>query len=118
MNSRSGEAKLIAIVALFFVMAWPQSGDANSGDLPEKEKRGKQIYLKGESGAGEITAILGSSDLEVPATSFSCANCHGLRGEGTSEGGCNRRLSPGARLPKPANLRSRIATGLLTMKRR
>jgi mono/diheme cytochrome c family protein len=87
MNSRSGKAKLIAIVALFFVMAWPQSGDATSGDLPEKEKRGKQIYLKGESGAGEITAILGSSDLEVPATSFSCANCHGLRGEGTSEGG-------------------------------
>src|SRR5438874_4306199 len=73
MNSRSGKAKLIAIVALFFVMAWPQSGDATSGDLPEKEKRGRQIYLKGESGAGEITAILGSSDLEVPATSLSCA---------------------------------------------
>lgn len=87
MNARSGKVKLIAIVALFFVMAWPQSGDATSGDLPEKEKRGKQIYLKGESGAREITAILGSSDLEVPATSFSCANCHGLRGEGTSEGG-------------------------------
>jgi mono/diheme cytochrome c family protein len=33
--------KLIAIVALFFVMTWPQSGDATSSDLPEKEKRGK-----------------------------------------------------------------------------
>jgi hypothetical protein len=70
MNSRSGKAKLIAIVALFFVMAWPQSGDATSGDLPEKEKRGKQIYLKGESGAGEITAYLAaaiSKSLPLPS---------------------------------------------------
>lgn len=56
--------------------------------LSPQERRGKQIYLKGEDGErGEIKAVLGSSDLELPATSFPCANCHGLRGEGTSEGG-------------------------------
>lgn len=61
---------------------------ANEGLSPE-EKRGKQIYLKGEDGAGrgEIKAVLGGDGLELPATSFTCANCHGLRGEGKQEGG-------------------------------
>ena len=55
--------------------------------LNEQEKRGKQIYVKGESGPSEIIALLGNAGLDVPASSFSCANCHGLRGEGTQEGG-------------------------------
>lgn len=56
--------------------------------LSPQEKRGKQIYLKGEGGAGgEIVAGLASGDLDLPATSFTCVNCHGLRGEGTREGG-------------------------------
>jgi ABC-type branched-subunit amino acid transport system substrate-binding protein len=57
--------------------------------LSPQEKRGKQIYLKGEGGggSGEIVAALGGAELELPATSFTCANCHGLRGEGTREGG-------------------------------
>lgn len=56
--------------------------------LTAQERRGKQIYLKGADGArDEITAVLGGGDLEVPAGAFSCANCHGLRGEGTREGG-------------------------------
>lgn len=59
----------------------------NRSGLTPQEKRGKQIYVKGEGGAAEISAVLGSAGLEVPASSFSCANCHGLRGEGTREGG-------------------------------
>lgn len=55
--------------------------------LDPQEQRGKQIYVKGESEAGEIIARLGSANLDVPASAFSCANCHGLRGEGTREGG-------------------------------
>jgi ABC-type branched-subunit amino acid transport system substrate-binding protein len=55
-------------------------------DVAAQEKRGRLIYLKGEA-ASEITALLGSDALEIPATSFACTNCHGLRGEGTSEGG-------------------------------
>lgn len=60
--------------------------------LTPAEQRGKQIYLRGESTSGpEITAVLGGGDTEVPATAFACANCHGLTGEGTEEGGL---LSP------------------------
>ncbi|MBZ5537781.1 MAG: ABC transporter substrate-binding protein [Acidobacteriia bacterium] len=53
-----------------------------------QDRLGKQIYLKGEDGErGEINAVLGVGDLELPGTSFPCVNCHGPRGEGTSEGG-------------------------------
>jgi ABC-type branched-subunit amino acid transport system substrate-binding protein len=55
-------------------------------ELTAQEKRGQQIYLKGTA-ASEMTALLGSDELEVPASSFACSNCHGLRGEGTKEGG-------------------------------
>ncbi|MEK6302768.1 MAG: ABC transporter substrate-binding protein [Acidobacteriota bacterium] len=56
-------------------------------ELTPQESRGKQIYLKGESDGGEIIAILGNGELELPAGSFPCSNCHGLRGEGSKEGG-------------------------------
>jgi ABC-type branched-subunit amino acid transport system substrate-binding protein len=59
----------------------------NRAGLTEQEKRGKLIYLKGESAAGAITATPGNSTLEEPASFFPCANCHGRRGEGTREGG-------------------------------
>lgn len=72
-------------------------------ELTVQEKRGKQIYLKGEGGAGDITAALGASDLELPATSFSCSNCHGLRGEGTREGGLQPPAVTWAALTAPAN---------------
>ena len=79
------------IVALAALALLAGSGAAReqaaSGGLSEQEKRGKLIYLKGESGAGDIVALLGSSDLELPAASFPCSNCHGLRGEGSKEGG-------------------------------
>jgi ABC-type branched-subunit amino acid transport system substrate-binding protein len=70
--------------------------------LSPQDQRGKQIYLKGEEGErGEIKATLGSSDLELPATSLPCANCHGLRGEGTSEGGLEPSPLTWARLKSP-----------------
>ncbi len=54
--------------------------------LTDSERRGKAIYLRGESPSGKkITAMLG--DLDVPASTMSCAGCHGLRGEGKTEGG-------------------------------
>jgi ABC-type branched-subunit amino acid transport system substrate-binding protein len=55
--------------------------------LSPQEQRGKQIYRQGQSGAPEITALLGDARLEAPATAFACVNCHGLRGAGISEGG-------------------------------
>ena len=56
--------------------------------MSPQEQRGKQIYLTGESSDGdEIKTLLGAERLEVPATAFACANCHGLKGEGTDEDG-------------------------------
>jgi ABC-type branched-subunit amino acid transport system substrate-binding protein len=94
MNSRGDKRKRIksatAIIALA-VIAWLQSecrisAQTATGLSPE-EKRGKQIYLKGEGEGGEITAVVGGAGLELPGSSFACANCHGLRGEGANEGG-------------------------------
>src|SRR5829696_4807458 len=54
--------------------------------LSTSERRGKALYLRGESASGkEIKAIL--RDFDVPASTLSCAGCHGLRGEGKTEGG-------------------------------
>ena len=54
--------------------------------LTPQEARGKAIYLRGESPSGrEITATL--ADLSVPASTVTCAGCHGPRGEGKTEGG-------------------------------
>lgn len=54
--------------------------------LTASERRGKQIFLRGESPSGrKITAMLG--DLDVPPSTMTCGGCHGLRGEGKTEGG-------------------------------
>jgi ABC-type branched-subunit amino acid transport system substrate-binding protein len=54
--------------------------------LTAQERRGKAIYLRGESPAGrEITAMVG--ELDVPASTVTCVGCHGVRAEGKTEGG-------------------------------
>src|SRR6476620_3555568 len=67
--------------------AWADSLTSQSQTKPEQrglspeEKRGKAFYLRGESSSGqEITAMMG--EIEVPATTLTCAGCHGARGEG------------------------------------
>ena len=75
------------ILLLLLVVCMDHANSQSHNGLTDREKRGKQIYLKGESGSSPITAMLGNTDMEVPASAFSCANCHGRRGEGTSEGG-------------------------------
>jgi len=56
------------------------------GGLSPQERRGKAIYMRGESPSGkEITAMVG--ELDVPASTLTCAGCHGVRGEGKTEGG-------------------------------
>jgi ABC-type branched-subunit amino acid transport system substrate-binding protein len=77
----------VAVIWLAFGESGGAQGDRQR-ELSPQEKRGKQIYLKGESSDGaEIKTLLGGDRLEVPATAFACANCHGLRGEGAREGG-------------------------------
>ena len=81
----------VACVATVWVEAGSrqktQSSSSPNG-LTAAERRGKLIYLNGEDGVrAEITAKLGRNETELPATAFACANCHGLAGEGTNEGG-------------------------------
>ena len=68
--------------------------------LSPEEKRGKAFYLRGESSSGqEITAMMG--EIEVPATTLTCAGCHGARGEGKTEGGVTAGNVTWSELTKP-----------------
>lgn len=93
MKSRTYTIKLALVIAACLVVVWLVAGaragaQQEKGGLSTQEMRGKQLYLKGDGGAGgEVMALLGSDETEVPAVSFTCANCHGLRGDGKQEGG-------------------------------
>lgn len=59
---------------------------SESRPLTPAERRGRALYLRGESSSKrEIVAVVG--DLDVPASTVTCAGCHGRRGEGKTEGG-------------------------------
>ncbi|MET0649219.1 MAG: ABC transporter substrate-binding protein, partial [Pyrinomonadaceae bacterium] len=75
------------VLALVCLAAFGGAQDsAAARTLTEQERRGRAIYLRGESPAGrEIAAAVG--DLDVPSTTVTCAGCHGARGEGKTEGG-------------------------------
>jgi ABC-type branched-subunit amino acid transport system substrate-binding protein len=73
---------------------------AASRTLNEQERRGRAIYLRGESPAGrEIAAAVG--ELDVPSTTVTCAGCHGARGEGKTEGGVTAGSLVWSHLLKP-----------------
>ena len=91
-NCRLKAIKLLLIVAAtVFALSLVGRSSAQGGapsQLTPEEKRGKQIYLKGVSPSGkEMTALLTSADVEVPASTLACAGCHGLNGQGKPEGG-------------------------------
>ncbi|HJQ30549.1 MAG TPA: cytochrome c, partial [Pyrinomonadaceae bacterium] len=68
--------------------------------LTPQERRGRAIYLRGESPSGrEIGATVG--ELDVPASTVTCAGCHGTRGEGKTEGGVTAGDLTWANLTKP-----------------
>ncbi|HEU4931643.1 MAG TPA: ABC transporter substrate-binding protein [Pyrinomonadaceae bacterium] len=68
--------------------------------LTDSERRGKEIYLRGTSPSGrEITARIG--ELDLSASSFACSGCHGIRGEGKSEGGVTAGNLTWSNLIKP-----------------
>jgi ABC-type branched-subunit amino acid transport system substrate-binding protein len=68
--------------------------------LTESERRGKQIYLRGTSASNrEITATL--NQIDVPASTVTCAGCHGMRGEGNTEGGVTAGNLTWSNLVKP-----------------
>jgi len=61
---------------------------AGAGALTPEEQRGRQIFVAGTSpSGGEVTAVMGSEGIEVPASTVPCAGCHGRDGRGRPEGG-------------------------------
>ena len=69
------------------------------GDLTPGEQRGREIYRRGAiAGLPPLTATIGGDGVALPAASFACANCHGLRGEGGNEGGVAPPPLNGARV--------------------
>jgi ABC-type branched-subunit amino acid transport system substrate-binding protein len=79
---------VITLSGVLFASASPvvQQAAPEQRRLTPQERRGKALYLRGESPSGkEVTAMLG--DIDVPASTLNCAGCHGLRGEGKTEGG-------------------------------
>ncbi len=75
---------LLAFAASCVIVTTASS--SNERALTAQERRGKMIYFRGESPSGkEIKAIVG--ELDLPASTVTCAGCHGQRGEGKTEGG-------------------------------
>src|SRR5215211_1302576 len=102
---------VILLVAIAACLVWSagstvrsQSAAVTSAaarhELTAAEKRGKAFYLRGESSSGqEITALMG--DIDVPATTLTCAGCHGARAEGKTEGGVTAGNLTWSHLTKP-----------------
>ena len=68
--------------------------------LTPSERRGKQIFLRGVSpSGGEITGRIG--EIDVPAATATCGGCHGMRGEGKTEGGVTAGSLTWSNLVKP-----------------
>jgi ABC-type branched-subunit amino acid transport system substrate-binding protein len=101
--------KLYAVCALALaaltaasVGAQGQKSPAPAGAraLTPQERRGRAVYLRGESPSGrEIKAVVG--EVDVPASTMTCAGCHGARGEGKTEGGVTAGNLTWANLTKP-----------------
>src|ERR1041385_1265692 len=92
----------LCILSLFAATLVISSAHAQSERRPltPEEKRGKALYLRGESASGkEIIALL--NDIDVPASTLSCAGCHGARGEGKTEGGVTAGNLTWSNLTKP-----------------
>jgi ABC-type branched-subunit amino acid transport system substrate-binding protein len=113
---RFSKLSLLAIaIASFFVVALCVSATASRAQQPQRpgaesssdarpltaaERRGRALYLRGESSSKrEITAIVG--ELDVPASTVTCAGCHGRRGEGKTEGGVTAGSLTWSSLIKP-----------------
>lgn len=90
----------IAIFVLFCGLSVQSTSSSTERGLTPQERRGKAIYLRSESPSGkEIVAMVGEMDL--PASTVTCAGCHGLRGEGKTEGGVTAGNLTWSDLAKP-----------------
>src|SRR5262245_25298343 len=93
---RSAAPTVTFLILLVFLTASAQV------PLSPPESRGKEIYLLGTSKSGRnILAYIGDSSMEVAGSSMACANCHGLSGQGKSEGGIDPSNITWEALTKP-----------------
>ena len=95
-------ALALAVLTLSSARAQEQKAPAAGGarGLTSQERRGRAIYLRGESPSGkEIEAVVG--EVDVPASTMTCSGCHGARGEGKTEGGVTAGNLTWANLTKP-----------------
>ncbi|HEY2961387.1 MAG TPA: ABC transporter substrate-binding protein [Pyrinomonadaceae bacterium] len=101
MTGKLSAAVLVVAAGLSILpLSRAQSVSETPNRLTASERRGKEIYLRGTSSSGrEIAALLG--EIEVPASTVPCAGCHGLRGEGKSEGGVTAGNLTWTNLVKP-----------------
>jgi ABC-type branched-subunit amino acid transport system substrate-binding protein len=91
---------LISLIAVAGVVIGAGQSELQRRELTLQEKRGKAFYLRGESASGqEITALMG--EVDVPATTLTCAGCHGNRGQGITEGGVTAGNMSWSHLTKP-----------------
>src|SRR5690349_24926299 len=92
--------KKLTLILLIVIASVAVHSQSQRHELTPQEKRGKAFYLRGESATGqEITAMMG--EVDVPATTLTCAGCHGNRGEGRTEGGVTAGAMSWAYLTKP-----------------
>ena len=98
-HSRTNLLSLVFVV-LCSIVIFAQAQTTQKQLLTDGERRGKEIYLRGTSASGrEITARIG--ELDLPASSFACSGCHGIRGEGKTEGGVTAGNVTWSNLIKP-----------------
>lgn len=99
---------LVLLIAIAACLVWigPSAVHSQNTAVPQRreltlqEKRGKAFYLRGESASGqEITAMM--NDVDVPASTLTCAGCHGNRGQGITEGGVTAGNMSWSHLTKP-----------------
>ena len=101
---------VLVVIAACLVLTGPTTGQSQTTvgsttppqrrELTLQEKRGKAFYLRGDSASGqEITALMG--EVDVPASTLTCAGCHGNRGQGITEGGVTAGNMTWAFLTKP-----------------
>ncbi len=101
-RSLKSRVLFLVVVCLTVVACVDWEVSSAQGSLTPSEQRGKQIYFQGTSPSGKtILAYLGDGSLEVPGSSLPCANCHGLAGQGTPEGGVNPSNITWEALTKP-----------------
>ena len=92
--------KKLALLFLIVIASVVVHSQSHRRELTPQEKKGKAFYLRGESASGrEITAMMG--EVDVPATTLTCAGCHGNRGEGRTEGGVTAGNMSWVYLTKP-----------------